>query len=878
MNHLRARSQVEHVQTLILRRVRVHVRLAVHEDVLRRLLELREVDPDRLRARFAHHPGLGQPQETHPPILHHVENLVLLARQPQRGRARERVVEDVLDLYERLDRASDLRDRLPAVDVVRRRRKQRSHRRVGEIKLREAVPDVDLDVVVSNRQPLLHLAPFLRGRVRFVINPVRDRIYEPTARAVEHGRVVDLDDDHFVRGVPGVNERLGLVVVVRKPVENPPSGHAVLLLDPVLHERHHEIIRHDPGAVEVPLRLLTELGRVVVRSLAKQVTGVDERHVERLGELARGGGFAARRGADDRRAEGLASVLSDARVPPRTAEAPYRVHGHHGRHLGRDRFFESRVPRRVRFVRQDVAKHRLGFPSADAFGDLDDAAGGRELRDRFFDAFLQSLRVRLPRLRGDVLSVRRGVVLRVREEDEYRVEAGGAHRRRARGVRLHDRHLPFQTDAFELARGGAVHHRDRRVADVFARPLAVADDDFRALDEFPGVDVRVKRLARDEGVVHAVNLPILGLARRAREREPKLIRELLQELFEHDRFVRPGRARDDQGLRRRGDDRRVRPPDRGLQVPVREVNLVVDDDVREQVRVVVVREDLHVNRRGVEFLDDFRGIFRFRGLAVGVFALRGRRRFRRRRRLLPFRERRVQKPAAVLLHVRRRDVAVRAVGVLSLQPARGVDGDVAQHGDLLVVRRRLHGGERRSEELAVLLGRLRERARDDLRFERRAVDKVKAHAVLFPFRGRARRVSNHVHELTLVLFEELIPQRLFPDVFGAADDHRLRRLLSLARIPRRDDVRAHETDDILERLQGFALVVVRELDVEETVREPAVPRLRGGFHHLLDALVRLSQPRAEPFLVRLDRRGAEVQRHDVPFPRFLERVRRRGGG
>ena len=115
------------------------------------------------------------------------------------------------------------------------------------------------------------------------------RVDKSPLRPREHRRVIHLEDEHLIRAMARVRERFRLVMIMREPVQDPPLLHAILPLDALLDEHHHEIVRHGSRRVEVPFRLHTELRGIIVRRLAKQRAGIHQRHVVLFREFSRRG-------------------------------------------------------------------------------------------------------------------------------------------------------------------------------------------------------------------------------------------------------------------------------------------------------------------------------------------------------------------------------------------------------------------------------------------------------------------------------------------------------------------------------------------------------------------------------------------------------------
>ena len=675
---------------------------------------------------------------------------------------------------------------------------------------------------------LLALLQLFARRELLVEHPAREGIDEPASGPGENRLVIDLDDANLIRFVARVEQRLGLVVVVGETVEDPPAHHAVVPPEPILHQRHHEIVGHRLGRVEVPLRLDAQLRGIVVRGVPEQGARVDVGHVQRLREPLRDGALARRGGADDGDARGHVPVDARGGIPPRAAVAPNRSHRDSRGGGQRDRLLEPRVPRAVGFVRQDVIVHSLGDRAGrSVLGALDNLVRGGEFGFGFGDSLRKSIRF-LSDV-SEVALVLPRVVRRVREEDEEGVESGGAHGGRPRGVGLEHGHLPLDAQSLNLGEGRPVRDGDWRIANVLVDPLAVTDDDLGALQELALLGLGVEGCLVDEPVVHAVNLPGLGLAGGGREREAKRVGKFFEQSLEDLLLPRPQRAGDDQGLGRRDDKLGMDPGDRGLEVAVREFRGVVerDDDVGEEPVGVAPR---HLPRDFVQTLGNLLLLLvgelgwlvreldlvlvAALGVAIGrggvVFPLR-----RRRRRLLDLANPRLQPVDA-----RGRDEAKRPPRVHLAQSRHALDVH-DDDGDLVRVVRRLNRLDGRPEELAVDLGVFHKFAVGDVRLERRPVDVLVVHARLLALLGGARGFAADVREPVGELLVERAVDCLSTDARGAAEDDWYD-WFALVGISRGENVGSLLDDDVLELLVRDIRIVEADRALPQPGIEPAL--------------------------------------------------------
>ena len=804
LRHLPAGTDVGEIQTFVLPRVFELLRLEVGQDVLRRAGELFQGNPRGGIARLPDQPRVREQQAAPRSVLAHVPNLVLEALEFHRRRDGPLVVEPVLDLDEIHHVRQNLVRRPRAVDVVAHLRVHGPNRRVAEVVLGQSVTHVLLQVVVSNRQSRRDLRALLRGRELLVIDAPGVRIDESPLRPREHRRVIHLDDEHLIRAMARVRERLGLVMIVREPVQDPTLLHAILPLHAFLDEHHHEIVRHGSRRVEVPFRLQTELRGIVVRRLAKQRAGIHQRHVVLLREFSRGGGFPRRRGAHHGDAKRPTTVHARGEIPPGPAEPPRGGHRHRPRLSRRDRLLEPREPGFMLLVLEHdvVQRHRLA-----AILEAHLAARLLELRRGFLSAFVENL---LGFARGDEVSSVLVGVGGVREKDVHGVESRGAHRRRARRVRLEHGHLPLLRQAFHLAGGGAVHHLDRGVLLELVVPLAVPDDDLGALQKSTLLRHRGERLVVHEGVMDAVEFVLLRRAGGDDEREPELVRELLQQRLERLLATRADGAGDDEGHGRRGHHRRMRARRRRLDVRVRQLQLLVHHDVGEKSLLL---EPLHLPRDLIQPRGDLRVHRRERLLVILRGRIRGRAVLANLRRAKALLQR---------VHARGHHEHERAVRHLRLDGPRAGHVHV-QDGNLTRVRHRLERLSRRPVHrrrfrrlrrlrrfrLLVTRGRLRLRvfafvrrgaaARDvfdefalgDVRRERLFVDEVVVRPVLLAVLGGARRVTHHQSERVRVFLHEHGDERRLTHPRGTAHDDRFRNFGEVRLgVLGRDDVRS----------------------------------------------------------------------------------------
>ena len=610
MDHLRAGAQVELVQPGVAVRVRELVRAGPERvcKILRRLCEVLDVNPNRGFSSVGVDKRRFPDEYAAPSSIHaRVQHLVLEQRQVTGVGDVPRVVLAVLEGDKFFHFLINFVDGFGAVEEVRRRREERSHGRVAKVVLGEPVLDVVLvGVVVPDRQPRGHLLALLvlvDGCELLVVDFPRERVDQPTSGSRKNGLVVNLNHDELIRLEPGVQQRRGLVVVMREAVEDPPANHAVVAAQSVRHERHHEIVWNRFRGIEVPLRLDAQLRRVIVRGVAQERAGIDVRDVQRLREPLRDGALAGRRGSDDGDAGGFVPVDADARVPSSAAEAPHRPRRHGGWRGVRDGLLEPRVPRAVRLVLEHAVVHALGDGvRRSVLGALDHFIRRFELGLRFEGSIAESLR-RLAGVR-EIALVLTSVVRRVREEHEEGVETRGAHRGGARGVRLQHRHLTRHAQLLNLGERRPVHHRDRRVADVFVDPLAVPNDDLGALQELAVLSLGLERLFVHEPVVNAVDLAGFRRSRGCGQGKSKRFWKFLKQSLEHVLLPRTQRAGYDERLGRRNHELGMDSRDRALQVAVREFRGVVqgDNDVGEESVFVAAG---HRSGNLVQSLGDF---------------------------------------------------------------------------------------------------------------------------------------------------------------------------------------------------------------------------------------------------------------------------------